>query len=298
MQNPKVIRRCEMQEQVGRYAVSMMVQKGQVLEIWPGVLIGRDHRLDRCARAQAGLLYGGPHAVLSRRTAALFQGCQSAAAHDVHLTIPYHCFARSHPGLRVHRGGVTEDDVEIVNGLRTQTLEAAITEVLCTERRREAFVMSEEAASLRPGLEFRAEIAARLEERRDRRGTIQAFELLDLVTGLAESPRESWLRLAVVDAGFPVPVPQIEIVDLDDVVRWILDMGWPELKIALEYDGYEAHEKRKARDAARDADLERRGWIVIHIDAHDLRNPRRWISRLIDAFRSRGVRDLDIVMPG
>jgi very-short-patch-repair endonuclease len=54
-----------------------------------------------------------------------------------------------------------------------------------------------------------------------------------------------------------------------------LDFAWPRLRIALEYDGYEAHENRRAEDAVRDADLKRRGWKVIRADASDLRDPTR-----------------------
>ncbi|HKS49385.1 MAG TPA: DUF559 domain-containing protein [Amycolatopsis sp.] len=42
-----------------------------------------------------------------------------------------------------------------------------------------------------------------------------------------------------------------------------LDFAWPELRIAVEYDGYAAHESRWERGADREEDLRRSGWIVI-----------------------------------
>lgn len=72
-------------------------------------------------------------------------------------------------------------------------------------------------------------------------------------------------------------------------VRYVLDLCWQDLRIALEYDGYEAHEYRLDRDAERDLDLERRGWITIRATAADLREPTALLARLDDAFRARGA---------
>ena len=79
------------------------------------------------------------------------------------------------------------------------------------------------------------------------------------------------------------------MVDVLGCIRYVLDLCWPELRIALEYDGYEAHEYRLEQDAQRDLDLERRGWITIRASAADLRDPGELISRLDDAFRVRGA---------
>jgi hypothetical protein len=53
--------------------------------------------------------------------------------------------------------------------------------------------------------------------------------------GGAQSPKESWLRLVLIDAGLPRPVTQIHVTD-NPLVAY-LDMGWKEPKVALEYDG-------------------------------------------------------------
>ncbi len=48
---------------------------------------------------------------------------------------------------------------------------------------------------------------------------------------------ESWLRLRIVDAGFPRPVVQIEVLDADGRCVYRLDLGWPDRRLAVEYDG-------------------------------------------------------------
>src|SRR5262249_53959251 len=82
---------------------------------------------------------------------------------------------------------------------------------------------------------------------------------------------------------------QFKVIDVLARIRYVLDLCWPELRIALEYDGYEAHEYRLDRDAQRDLDLERRGWITIRATAADLREPSALLARLDDAFCARGA---------
>ena len=60
---------------------------------------------------------------------------------------------------------------------------------------------------------------------------------LDFYDAGAQSPQETWLRLIVVRDGYPRPKTQIPIDCGDGHPRYYLDMGWPELKIAVEYDG-------------------------------------------------------------
>jgi hypothetical protein len=61
--------------------------------------------------------------------------------------------------------------------------------------------------------------------------------VLELVDGGAESPQESRLRLMLVRGG--LPMPQTQIVFSDDLgnARIRVDMGWPEWKVGVEYDG-------------------------------------------------------------
>jgi hypothetical protein len=179
-----------------------------------------------------------------------------------------------------------------VRQLRTVTIAVAIAELLCTDVGRRALAVADQAsAQLSEGERamLRQRIADRLATRADRRGTARAGTLLPLVTGRPESPPESWLKLLVVDAGFPTPTEQFHIVDALGCVRYVLDLCWPELRIALEYDGYESHEYRLDRDGRRDHDLERRGWITVRATAADLADPSGLLARLHDAFEIRGA---------
>lgn len=74
-----------------------------------------------------------------------------------------------------------------------------------------------------------------------RRGVVQLRALIDLIEPRVESARESWVLLALIDAGMPEPEPQWW-VSVDGVPTYRLDFAWPQRRVCLEYDGVEAHD--------------------------------------------------------
>ncbi|MGH4026761.1 MAG: endonuclease domain-containing protein [Pseudonocardiaceae bacterium] len=268
-----------------------MLADGRIRRLW-GVLVPCDLFFDPYTRAAAALLVAGSEAALTGLTAAWLHGCRAAEFGTVHIAVPYARSLAAKEGLVVHQGRQLLADVVELGGLRSVSLEVAVTELLCTDTPRRALAVADQATALIPEGErpaFRFRLATRLGNRPDRRGTARANGLLPLVTGRAESPPESWLKLLVVEAGFPQPVDQFPVADILGTIRYVLDLCWPELRIALEYDGYESHEFRSDADARRDRDLERRGWITVRATAEDLREPAALLDRLEKAFRSRGV---------
>lgn len=285
--------RTQLAADIGERAVRKLVGSGRLCELWCGILVPREQALDPLVRATVALQALGPQAALTGRTAVWLQGCPAAEQLTVHVAVPYSRYQRSREGLAIHHGLTLLDEVELARGMRTVPLDVAVSELLCTDVPRHALAIADQAAALHaPGTEragFCARTGARLDQRPDWRGTLRAAQLLELVTGRADSPPESWLRLLVVEAGFPPPVMQYELCDLDGRVRYVLDQSWPKLRIALEYDGYEAHEYRELQDSRRDEDLRRRGWITIRATAADLRDPSRLLRELDKAFRARGA---------
>jgi very-short-patch-repair endonuclease len=208
----------------------------------------------------------------------------------VHVLVDYHRKRPDIPGMVVHQSLFAEQDVVLRDGLRVMVLEYALTELLCRESRRVALACADQALALTPPdqrAEFRAELLHRIETRRDPRGTRRSRILLGLATGLAESPAESWLLLDLFDGGISVPRQQVPVLDINGREIYRLDFAWEEPRVAVEYDGYAAHVDRLVRDAARDEDLRRRGWTVIHADADDLREPTRLHTEIRRAFRRR-----------
>jgi hypothetical protein len=94
--------------------------------------------------------------------------------------------------------------------------------------------------------------------------------LLDLVDAGAQSPKETWLRLLLLDAGFPRPQTQIPVFE-NGYPRYYLDLGWEEFMVAVEYDG-EQHrtDSRQYRgDISRSEFLDGLGWRRIRVLAGD-----------------------------
>ncbi len=126
---------------------------------------------------------------------------------------------------------------------------------------------------------FSVEAVLALSERYPRaRGIRQLRELLPLIDGGADSPRESRIRLCLHDAGFPEPETQIPVLSGTFPVAF-LDMGWRDFKVAVEYDGDHHRKDRRqyVKDIARLRMLEAMGWIVIRVIAED--RPEEWLAR-------------------
>jgi hypothetical protein len=124
-------------------------------------------------------------------------------------------------------------------------------------------------------------------------GLRRLLELLPLVDGGADSPRESGLRLWLLDAGFPRPETQIPVLAGSTCPVAFLDMGWRDFKVAVEYDGDHHRKSRRqyVKDIARLRMLESLGWIVIRVITED--KPREVIARVEAALMARGC-DVDI----
>ena len=133
---------------------------------------------------------------------------------------------------------------------------------------------------VRAGLADLAAVRAATAELPRSRGSRVAREVSRLADGLAESPQETRLRLLVHRAGLPAPVAQFRIVDRDGFVARV-DFAYPELRLAIEYDGlWHAEPGQFAKDRQRLNRLSAAGWRVIFVTAADLRHPERLVARL------------------
>jgi hypothetical protein len=106
---------------------------------------------------------------------------------------------------------------------------------------------------------------------RGRRGIRRARVALSLVDAGAESPRESWLRLILLRAGFPAPQTQIPVYDEYGQLVAVLDMGWEQIKLAVEYDGdHHRTDRRQFNNDIRRAEvLTELDWIDVRVTAED-----------------------------
>jgi Protein of unknown function (DUF559) len=121
-------------------------------------------------------------------------------------------------------------------------------------------------------------------------GLRQLESVLRLVDAGAESPRESYLRLLLVDAGLPRPETQIAVLGSEGCPIALLDMGWEEHMVAVEYDGDQHRTDRRqyVKDIRRIEMLERMGWIIVRVVAED--RPAEILRRVRAALKASNVR--------
>lgn len=118
------------------------------------------------------------------------------------------------------------------------------------------------------------------------RGIRRARLMLPLMDAGAQSPRESWLRMLLIDAGFPRPETQIMVTDASATA--FIDMGWRQPRIGVEYDGDQHRSDRNqfVKDISRHEMLADLGWLIIRVVKEHSRV--HIIERVQEAFRRRG----------
>lgn len=115
------------------------------------------------------------------------------------------------------------------------------------------------------------------------RGSASARQAVALADGLAESPPETRVRLLLAAAGVPAPVAQHVVRESGRFVARV-DFGWPDQRVALEYDGlWHAEPGQFARDRARLNALQAAGWRVVFVTARDLHHPEELVARVLAA---------------
>jgi hypothetical protein len=113
---------------------------------------------------------------------------------------------------------------------------------------------------------------------------------LPLVDGGAASPRETWLRLLLIDAGLPRPTTQLAVVQNRGRRLRTLDLGWEEFMVGVEYDGDQHRTDRPqyAKDVWVKRKLAEFGWKVTFVIKED--RPQEIVRNVREAMISRGWR--------
>lgn len=188
------------------------------------------------------------------------------------------------PGIVVHTWAVAPDELCLWAGVDTTTPARTAFDLARTLPERLAIpVLDALANATRVPV---AEVLAVAQRHPGVRGSARLHAVMDLVDGGAESPQETRLRLIVVRGGLPRPTTQIVFRDL----RIRVDMGWPEWKVAVEYDGAHHWTDRRQRswDIDRIALLEEAGWVVIRVSADMLNRPEVLLERIRSRLRAAG----------
>ncbi|WP_422115999.1 DUF559 domain-containing protein [Brachybacterium sp. UNK5269] len=97
-----------------------------------------------------------------------------------------------------------------------------------------------------------------------------------------ESPKETETRLLLLHAGFAEPVINLEVRAPLTGETFRLDLSYPALRLAIEYDGFwhSTDRVRHRRDRRKDDVLHELGWRVVRASDADLADPHALLGRL------------------
>lgn len=253
--------------------------------IYRGVYVPKRHEPSLRDRTVGALLASPRRAVVSGIAASALHGAQWIDSDaPIELIAPA---ARPQRGLLVRNERLAEDEVTRVAGIPVTTPARTAFDIARHLERNEALARLDALMYATP---FEEADVLRLAQRYPgARGLRRLREVLPLVDGGAASPKETWLRLLLIDAGFPRPVTQIPVADGWRPVR-VLDMGWEIRKVAAEYDGdqHRTNRRQYVKDLRCQATLQRLGWIVVRVIAEDREDDI--IGRVDDALGRRGYR--------
>jgi very-short-patch-repair endonuclease len=199
-------------------------------------------------------------------------------AAPVEVTVPPGTSFGPVAGLRIRRGPLPASDVTVIahrpctSELRTaldlarfETMVDGVValDILLGRRIVRASELGEAVAELAPG-----------------RGTRRARRVIELADGRAESPQESRLRVLLSLAGL-LTVPQYTVRDEEGHFVARVDLAFPELRLAIEYDGtWHGGAGQLSQDRRRMNGLSAAGWTVFYVTAADMHDPVLLVARL------------------
>ncbi|HET7075115.1 MAG TPA: hypothetical protein VFI55_13670 [Mycobacterium sp.] len=225
----------------------------------------------------AAWLWSGRRGIIAGRAAAALHGAKWVDEFTpVEVVGPFNHPA---PGIIVRRERIAVADLVEMRGL-LGTNPARTAFDLARHLPRAVAVTHLDALSAATGVTA-ADVTPLIERHRGARGVRQCRNALSLMDSGAQSPKESWLRLALIDAGLPRPRTQIRVSD-GHLVAY-LDMGWEMQMVALEYDGDQHRTDRRqyVSDIRRAEMFDRLGWHVIRVINED--RPNVIVQRARDA---------------
>jgi hypothetical protein len=255
--------------------------------LYPDIHITASAQLDLETWSRAAHELVAPCGVLAGYSAAELHGASCApegAPAEVILLDGYR--RRAGPMLVVHLDAVAPTDITVIDGMRATTPERTAADLA-----RWAPSLTEAVVAL-DALSFtcRSDPLVIMElVTAGARGAARVPRVVTLADRLSQSPMETRIRLAIVLAGLPPPVSQHPVVLAGR--QFALDLAYPEVKLAIEYNGADhLRPDRALRDLEREQLLVAAGWRIIRFGAVTaLYYPRTIAARVRQELRARGV---------
>jgi len=229
---------------------------------------------------------------------ATLTGCSAAAVYgfgfalpydDVELVVEEEAKFTAKRGMHIRRTTIELAEGEPWETIRLATPLRTALDILCNTKLRRSLPRTVGLLDVLLREEFfeRDELDALLQARHDR-GIIRARRCLQLADPRAESIPESEVRVWLVLGGLE-PELQINVHNADGRFLGRLDLGFPEVKLAVEYDGkWHDDPEQQRHDALRRGRMEADGWEFIVVTQEWLReDPRGMVDAIREALQRR-----------
>jgi hypothetical protein len=260
--------------------------RSRYVAVHKDVYMPRDAALTAMLRAKACWLRSRRRGILAGYSASALHG-----AKWIDPTLPAAIIDTNRhtvAGVQTWEERIDIDEIEILGDMRVTT---PARTALDLARRLPLGVAVAAVDALTQATDLKmADIELLVDRYSGRRGVRAARAALALVDGGAQSPKETWLRLLLMRAGFPRPQTQIVVRNEWGWREAYLDMGWEDIKVAVEYDGDQHRSDRRqyVKDIRRLEMLDQRyGWLVVRVVAED--HPDDVIRRVREARARRAA---------
>lgn len=270
-------------EAIGSGRLTPYALRGRYVAIHRDIYVPRGTEISAVARAKAAWLWSRRRGVIAGCSASALHGAKWIDAKRPAEILYENRHAPS--SIRTWSDRIEDDEVAVVDGMRVTTPARTALDLACRCRVGQGVAMIDALA--RATRLKMADVELLTQRYKGRRGIRRARAALELVDPGAESPRETWLRLLLIRAGFPPPQTQVPVYDEYGVLVAVLDMGWEDIKVAVEYEGDHHRTDRKQfnKDIRRAEVVAELGWIAIRVTAED--TPGGIIARVSAAWDRR-----------
>lgn len=269
-------------EAVASGRLSAYALRSRCVRVYPDIYLPAGAEVTAATRAHAAWLWSRRRGVLAGQSAAALHG-----AKWVNSVKPAELIYdnRHRPvGIRTWADQLAQDEVEVIRGMRVTTPARTALDLACRYPV-DAAVAAIDSLARATKMKM-ADVELLAHRHRGRRGIRKARAVLNLVDAGAESPRETWLRLLLIRAGYPRPTTQIPVYDEYGVLVAVLDMGWEDIKVAADYDGdHHRDPVRFNKDIRRHDEITDLGWIDVRVTGRDTEGAIR--QRIAKAWAQR-----------
>ena len=273
-------------EALARGVLSRHQLRTRYRAVFPNVYLSNGVEASLHLRIAAAWLWSNRRATIAGAAAAALHGAKWIPEN---VPVELICASTRAPhGVVTRRDALADSETQVLAGRAVTTPERTAFDI---GRRGAVHSAVVRLDALARATGFKVDDVLRVAQAHSRSPGLRRLETaLELVDPGAESPRESYLRLLLIDAGFPRPQTQIPVLGVDGIPVAYLDLGWKDWMVGVEYDGdhHRTDRHQYVKDLRRLEMLQEMGWIIVRVVAED--SPARVLRRVEEAIAASSVR--------